>query len=705
MPRLSRRSLLTASGSALLAGVAGCIDGEPSASDPSDDPTPTNTPVDESPTTTATPDEPTPAGRLPTGLNAAFEYVFPPEDGSATVQITDPTEDQRRYGPILDRYVTDGASPAWVIVTLSGPVRNASGGIVATGSFTVDESAAGVSANGHTGGFDRYSLEAEEQDRLQALATDGETLLLGPSEWVQTTLSRAESGDDTYLDATPGARSVLAAVGRHRHTGLSDSSERIESMFRETAIVDAGLPTLVASASTRSDETITFAMAARYEEPPEANHREAFARFAGENLGVDDPEITVRDDENILVFTASRSYTPPEERPRTASIPRFQEYDEATGEVLFRLGDGDQLPVEHFEIAIEEETYDGDWARGQETIGEGDVVAIDADAIAPGDQFTISYEAPNGSYGSTGGTSALNRLPFDIDVDPDARTGTLTYVEGPPLAADRLGVAVGRDGTAHHPWSGTVEEGDSTELSALPLEGHVRVTYQRSDGRELTIGHAGISLPGEFRFDYDGAADRLTVTYPDVDQDPDDEHPGWTTRPPTPEPLDASRYEIRVDGASADRQWTDVAETIDPGDSLALADIAVGTTVSIAWLDTGGTPHTLVETTTVPDVSFSFGYDRATETVTVRHAGGDPVDPGPLAIRLHPGDRTVAWPAAGAVEQGDEREIENVGTDVVVLVTYGDRDLDHVHVGELLADGSTTDSEAAADALAPRAGW
>jgi hypothetical protein len=672
----SRRSLLLSSGAGLALSLAGCLGQAAPASDR------TETPTDDA-------DGP---DQLPDGLDRAFEYVYGDGNG-AIVRILrhegSGSEDRMGIHPTLDGV----GDPAWLVYVQAGTSGQQRGGLVATGTFDVEGDQ--YTADGSRADFDRYRLESgtgDSEERL--LLSDGERILMGPPDWIDGTLSQHESGSETYIESTPGARALLGYAALDRQTVLVNDDQAISEPFQGVDVDESAIPSVLAIEYGRTDETLSYTIAGRFAETPDADDAETLSAFLQSQLSIDDPTVEIHEGDQVVVARGSRAYTPPEERPETASIPRFVEYDENTGAVLFRIEDGEQLPVDRYEIEIEDEVYTGDWARGKEQIGAGDTIAIDADAIEPGDSFSIRYESPDGSYGSSGGTSALSRLPFAVDYDPDAGSATVTYADGPPLAGDRVVVTVGDDERTLRPWDGEITEGDSVTLSDLPMDSYLRFEYERADGETVPIGGGGLDAPGEFDVAFDAQAETVTITYPDRDAADADRPPVHPDRMVEQPSLEASRYEITVDGEPASQQWADSGDRIEPGDSLRLTGIPVDTEIAVASLGADGTRHEVTSRLTIPDVEFEFTYDSERNELTIHHAGGPGVDPGPLSVEIHAEDeRTEDWTADGTVTDGDSVVLEDLPDHGVVVVNYRDRHLAHANVGQLREHGSATASE------------
>ena len=673
MQQLSRRSLLAGTGTVLALGTAGCMGrtapaGEPTASE---------------------------TKSIPSGLRTAFEYVYATDD-STMLRIHRVRDDgEQRRGTTTE--FAEVGRPEWVVRDGSYAADEDDRGLVATGSFEVETDGKRYSANGSRGDFDLYQVKREgDEERL--LATDGETLLRGSSDWVKTTLDHHEAGDATYIESTEGVRALLGAVEFTGRGTLVDDEKKIKEPFERADVKSGALPDRLLAHFRRTDESASFALAGWYAEMPE-DAGKTLASFISNQLSVEDVSTEVREEQNVALATATRPYTPPEERPDTVGAPRFEGYDAESGKILFQFEQGEKLPADRYKIEINDEVYDGNWARGQEKIGEESVIAIDAGAIEPGDDLTVTYEAPDGGYTSSSGTSALGQLPFEVEFDPNERTAVLHYVDGPPLNGDRVSVEVHADSDekdVRDVWSGEVTSGDTATLSGLPIEGYLTVRYERTgeqterktnDSSErgwVRIGGGRFGPPGRFDLEYDGRERMLTITRPDFEAQAEKRRRSARRHRPDQEPLNADQFEITVGGTPADRQWSDAGSEIKPGDALTLQGVPVNTTVSVAWVAEDGTRHEVARTHTVPDVTFEYSYDPETKKLTVTHAGGQPADAGKLTLRLYPdGERTVQWGSDGQVTEGDEVVVENVPEQAHVVVTYADEHIDDASIREI----------------------
>jgi hypothetical protein len=683
MRRLSRRTLLSGLGTAAAVALAGC------SGDDEDE-------KDESPEETDSPED-TPGDGLqqrpwPQTLHDGLSFVYPPKQDASILSISRNSEDHPRQVSPGEFNLTGDSTVEWVLrVSGVDASQDESSyqqtGLILSGSLTVDEGG-GVQVSGTDRGFDRYKLTEQENDRVTHLASNGDVVLAGRRSWIDTTLGRHNDGAETYLEANTG---VGALIEQFDHTGynvrLANGQSFVESEFDGEGVEFSTVPETLAFGSRRTEEKLRIGIGARYEESVGETERSAFGTLVESEFNISDVEVETTGDGQILLIEKTRPYTPPEERPETASFPQYVGYDHEENAVLFEFENGDQLPAENFDIEIDDEPYTGDWTRGQDTIGDGSVIAIDAEAIEPGDSVTLSYEADG--YSSSGSTTVLHRVPFRVQYDPESSQTTIEYVEGPPIDASRLRVRIGEDRTIT-PWEGQVTGGDAAVVEDTDIETPVDIRYQRDDGEVIDVGHGLIRPPGRFRLAYDGSEGVLTVTYPEYDPS---EQGGPHGYPWDQRPVSAAEYEIRVDGEPTDTQLTAGGEVFDPGDTVEVTDVPLGSSATVVWVggDDKFTMEKLDETT--PDVEFEFEFDDG--TVTITHAGGMDVDADWVTVEvLGPEERSIDWGGTDTIAEGDELVVEDAGEAAVVLVRYSDEVIAEQHIGELRVDeGSEQESQ------------
>jgi hypothetical protein len=682
MRKLSRRSLLSGTGSVLALGVAGCLE----SSDPSDEPTeespvePTDEPTDEPTEDPRTGD----AANLPEGLATAFKYVYEPEDDSAVVFALKFEEDRERALPTgnVPPFIGEDSTLEWG-VRLQTELSGRPDGLVATGSVSIDESAETISARSSRGDFQLYDIEPSTEDAPErVIATDGEVLLFGVTNWVTDTLDSHAAGKETYLAARPGARFLLDTIGVDAYAAIVEGESQIEEAVGREEMDLENPPSLLGVRASQNEDTQSFVMAGWYPEGAANEAVSEFEQFFETVYGETEAAPEIRRDNRLVMIEVTKEYVPPEERDEPPHNVYFQSYDEESGEVLLELRDGDEIPVENLEIEIDDETYEGDWARGKDRIADGDVIAIDAGAIEPGDSITIKY-SPDANYGSSYGTQILRHLPFRVDFDPIEGRARIEYADGPPLSADRVSVKINDDRTLN-PWNGTLQSGDATTVENVEIKDRVMINYERDDGDSVSIGRAHLRPPGWFEIEYDGTTEEVSVRYPVRD---DEDRAPWDNTPEAEQqPITAGRYEIRLDGEPADKQWTDLGKTIEPGDQLRLSGVSTDTEVSVVWVGPER-EYVMEKLQTVPEISFEYEY--ADGKLTIQHAGKQPVPAEKLRVEVVPDEREISWSGTGRVTEGDEFVVEDLSKENMVIIFYDETYLDRVRIVELSSEQKT----------------
>jgi hypothetical protein len=499
---------------------------------------------------------------------------------------------------------------------------------------------------------------------------------------VTATLDSHESDQEPYLATEPTARAILNELWATGAVLVSSDSEPLLGEYGEDIDVES-IPTPVGYALDQAQDTVQWQLAAGTADESAAGNLETLGSALS---GIDPGEFEARVTDEILVVEAARTVTPPDdsppEGPPSLGVPRFDTYDESTGEVLLRFERGESVPVDSVTIEIEGEPYEGDWARGAETVGGGSQIAIDADAIEPGDHLRLAYEREDSA--STGERQILRFLPFEFSYDPDAGTVTLTYVDGPPLSGERTDLRTGEDplenGEQVRALSGGLTKGDTLTVDAVEPGTTLLVAYERTDGEAVPLTGHTARPPG--RFSLENNDGQLVVTRPSYrggedgnGGDESDGSEGDAVQPPEQEPLPADRYEVRIDGEPTETQWTDEGETIDPGDTLVAGEIQAGSVASVVWV--GETAEfELVRHRVPPNITVVVSYDEDEQQLRLVHDGGESVDADALSVVLGSGEerRVRSWDG-DTVSPGDELTVGEVGQEEVVRLQFQGGDI------------------------------
>jgi len=703
MTRLSRRDLLAGTGTVALAGVAGCLGGN-GDDDPESDP---GGPQSEAETDWRDDLD------LPESLVSALAYVY--QHGEHLVLGTGRLlrgEDNGLGGPYGEALAS--ASVESFLQYGADATGDAPAVSVWVGEFELDPDLAVTDRNG----FAVHELDAPDEQGASGMlpdgdivvATDGETLLAGKHDQVIATLDSHEAGEEPYLLANDRFRTMLGELAVADGVVVADNTEVLFETAAFGESVDlASLPTPFGYAFEQGQDTVQWQFAAGTTDESVA---EDLGRVGATFSDLDREAFDHRVADDILVVEGARAVTPPDdsspEVPRPLGVPRFDTYNESTGEILLRFDRGESMPVDNVTIEIEGEPYEGDWARGAETVGGGSRIAIDADAVKPGDRLRIIYESEDGSA-STGGRQSLRFFPFEFSYDPDAGTATLTYVDGPPLSGERTDLRTAEDPVAEDPLqdgeqvralSGGLTKGDTLTLDAVEPGTELWVAYKRTDGKTIPLTGHTARPPGEFSLENNDG--QLVVTRPSYRggeggsgsegsggserSDESDGSEGDAVQPPEQEPLPAEHYEVRIDAEPTETQWTDQGETIDPGDTLVVGAVQAGSVASVVWV--GETAEFELDSQQVPpNLRVVVSYDEDEQQLTLVHDGGESVDADALSVvvRVEEERRVRSWDG-DTVSPGDQLTVQSVEKQDLIRLQFQGEDIFRPIFGGELAE-------------------
>lgn len=667
MTEPSRRTVLAGLGTTTLAAIAGCTG---RLSGDSDEPTEETGWQDDL--------------SLPDSLVTALGYVYSHDDGDSpfvTIFDMDGWSSAGSLGPLDSLAMVD---PEWNL--LFGPASELpewTPVAVFTGEF---EPAGGT----ERGEFTLQEVDVEDErlglipdeafpDDEGVVATDGEVAVVGSRDQVTTTLDTHADGEEPYLAGDEATRRLVGELGTGEQTILATDSEPLLEEMREDDVEIGALPEPVGLRFEQSQDVAEVAVAAGTTDEAVVDELEL---LAAEFYGLDAEFEHRSTDRFVIVEGAEALDRPSESALRVEMHVSFDAYDETAGEVLFHVQTGETVPVADLTIEIADERYERDWARGAEELDDGSRIAIDADAIEPGDRLTVSREYEDGTASST--RTALSGLPFELDYDPDALTATLQYTEGPPLPAERteLRVVEGYGDLPMGVHDDDPEEGRVVSLSDDLAQGESRtvedvepghllaVVYERTDGETLALTQRVARPPGQFST---GVEDGTLLV---------------TRGGSGPETLSADRYEVRIDGEPTDRQWTDRGGSIEPGETLEAGEVGAGERVTVLWVGER-TEHELHSTVVPPDIRLVATYDEDEDGVRLVHDGGESVDADLLTVTFGLegfDERTISWDG-DTVSTGDELLVEPDDASFLIIQVRDELAFEPVLVPDLREDG------------------
>lgn len=658
MDKCPRRTLLGGIGSTLVVGVAGCLstpgDGSPAENESTDGTeTETNDDIDDN--------------DADAEFDSLLEYLPAPDDDEPATLVTvdadalaeanDPYGAQS-FGSGFD---IDPDSVSNAVVVEIGENYSTSIAVLEDASIAGDgesdrrESVSGIE-------YDRY-----EADSRVAGVTDDVTVIARSRDENANGDENEDEDEDENGQSSTSPDALLEAA-------FEAAAGETERLLESDPVYEAALETfpdtdhtvvMTGQAITTSDdddiqpEDIEYVVHGRTVRGPDTIEIRYGLRFTDASLitdeflteleedfgygaGDDDPEISV-DDTLVTVSTvldleaqrkAQEIESPQVRGPR--EIDRDAEY------VELEVTQGDPTPVEDLTLELNDEEYDPDiWAGDQETIEEGDTIRIAMDDLEPNLQLTLSHEHAYG--GSSMGTSINSHFEFESEYDLETETLSLEYADEIPLDGDKLYLAVHEDRASFddepvestQPWTGQeVTEGATATLDDVSAGQRVIVGWRGDTSSDSIYTHYA-RPPGYASTDYDYESKTLAVTL-ELD-----------------EPRPAAEYQLLVADEPAAVQWSDEGDTVDPGATIELEDVDVGTSGTVVW---GDDEVRISGFTARPSVDIELRTD---DGYAIEHVGGDEL---PIAS------------LEAAVWTDDDREVVELegGDDVGEAFTEGD---------------------------------
>lgn len=536
----------------------------------------------------------------------------------------------------VQSFALDAASVSKGVILQHGQYGGSVPLLVLTGDLSFDRE--GETVTGPTGTeYRRY----EADDRVAA-ALDDVVLVADSTDRLDAAL-RADAGEvDGVFDAKPVLEDGFEAFGDAdlRSVMLSDSNTYGGSFDADVRFSGFGMDVRDPDTLERlfvvglADESATEQVVEQYEQ----------------TMGGQGEETTVTTDGAVVTVTtvidlAARRRAREHESPGGLRVDRDDIRSDADY-LTIEVTEGDPTPVDELTLEVGDEAYDRSvWAGDAETIEAGDTIRIRMDDVEPNLRVSLTHEREYGT--STTTTTILGHLEFEFDYDFDARTLAVEYADEFELDGDELRLAVHEsqdwwrtDGEAPaqtaSPWTGeTVTSGATATLEDVDPSEAVVVGYG-DDEHGSGVAYFLPEPPGDATIEYDFESREATVTLDLAEARP------------------AAEYEVRVDGEPADSQWRDDGDTVTSGASVTVADVPVGTTVTVVW---GPEDARLTFRRVVPEIELDLELG---DEIALEHVEGDAVPASKLAAHVWDGDRTV-------VDLGDELDGEFAPGDSVPL--------------------------------------
>ncbi|ELZ03448.1 hypothetical protein C481_05625 [Natrialba asiatica DSM 12278] len=560
--------------------------------------------------------------------------------------------------------------------------------------FTGDIELEGTADTRETAGIE-YDYYTQSDRDVVAGVTDDALVLSTTRGTIEQALAAAAGETDRLLDAAPAIDDGFEAVSEA-------DTKAVMTGTRQSLSVDLdGDIRYVSHAQTvQGPDTLTVTQVIEFTDESDITDELletieadlAYVSTAEEpSAEVDGSVVTITVDRDLAAERAVREHESPGSLRAERDIDLDAEYLE------IELRRGDPTPVEDLTLELDDEEYDRDiWADGHGTLEAGDTIRIKMDDVEPNLSLRLRHDHELGN--SSSGTSILSHFQFTSTYDIDSGTLSIEYADEYPLDGDNVFLAAYDERpyyrpdesapepkTTAQPWEGkTLASGDEATLEDIAPGDTILVCWKGTD-YEDSISRAQAEPPGIARFEYDYESKTVSASLEFGDTRPQPriaEVSEAETEPSTDEiERDATEYELRIDDEPAGTQWSDEFDTVSSGATIEIADIPVGSDVTVVWAATG---TRIGGTRTQPQVDLEY------DDGTITHVGGDALSATDLTLRLSTEtDRfTIELEdvISGTFEEGDSFEItaETVGSDDEIgavryaHLLYGKQDQYHV---------------------------
>lgn len=430
------------------------------------------------------------------------------------------------------------------------------------------------------------------------------------------------------------------------------------------------------------EQTTTYVVLFSEDASPTAGAIDALVRGDDyQDVAPSDVEVTTDDRRAITTFTHD---LPRSQLPDNSPDAYFTiSYDGNSSVATISNRGGDAVDAANLELRVDGEEVDAPWASDA-TIERGASYEIEASPLS---FVRVVWTDPNleGVAHSLGHQFLDARLLFERSYDPDADELTITYTrdQAPDpdgFLVDRIESGFGFDSeTALSEYVDSLESGTEIVLSDVEYGDTVQLSYTPDPDASfdsVNVLSYSADPPGAFELVEEAGTRELVFR-------------GRTS-------VDSSNVRVLVDGAEADRQWTDVAETLAGGERLAV-EAGMGTTVSVDYVEEDNDVEVFRETV-LPTVQFS--YDAGESAVEITHDGGEAVPAADLAVQFDSPQSKRSDAFSGeyeTVEAGGSITVEypdDGDRPSVVVVLYQDHALDTEYVNLGSIGGGNSDDTA-----------
>ncbi|WP_255191647.1 hypothetical protein [Natronobeatus ordinarius] len=322
------------------------------------------------------------------------------------------------------------------------------------------------------------------------------------------------------------------------------------------------------------------------------------------------------------------------------------EYDYDSRTVTATLELEDERPAEKYELRVDDEPADTQWADEADTVTDG--ATLELEDVEVGSRLEVVWSETDARVGGyriapPGGAT------FEYDYDSKTLSATLELEDDVERAAEKYELWVNHEPVAG--WADdhdTVTDGATLEVTDVELGSYVTLVWSDTEDH---IDWYHVRPPGTATVEYDYETETTTVTL---------ELENEVERA-------AEKYELELGREPADTQWADEYDTVTDGATLELEDVELGSYVNVVWSETGGR---VGGGRVAPEIDLELRADEG----EFEHVGGDELPTPKLEAELRSGrsrETIDLEPEVGdTFEEGDVVAFDAEDVSEVVVV-YG----------------------------------
>ncbi|WP_440765455.1 hypothetical protein [Natronorubrum sp. DTA7] len=354
-------------------------------------------------------------------------------------------------------------------------------------------------------------------------------------------------------------------------------------------------------------------------------------------------EIEVDREDGLIHATVVAEEPPKRDREAAPDAQIVAEVDHDEGVVNFRHRGGESIDTDDLELWHDGERSDDGPAEAFAVFEEGDVLTVATDPLAT---VTLRWFDEDANAFYTYASYLVGRDAFEVDHEFDAEHLEIEYVGDREADPSKLslqsysGVDVGSlDGFADE--YDVLTAGDAVSIESVGVGDRVSLELDVPNEPRYAptqLVSYRVRPPRLFLRRYRGRG--VIAQY-------HDEHE-----------RDAGAFRLLIEGEEAETQFSDLVDSLGPGDEVELGDYDIGTTLTVEWTEPDE-PVEVGDLVVRPDIRLSMEYDGEDGELTVVHDEGDVVDADTLELRSG-GDPTAVQPADeyDRFEPGDELTVE-----------------------------------------------